>query len=68
MASPLHRRLRQLEQVASPSRFPTPIWCDIGQTAEQAIAARFPDRVPENVSPVVLSWMTPAMAESRGLK
>jgi hypothetical protein len=67
MASPLDRRLRQLEEVASPSRLPTLIWREIGQTAEQAIAARFPDGIPTNVLPVVLSWLTPAMAEARGL-
>ena len=43
------------------------VWCERGQTKDQAIAARFPLGVPANVRSLVLSWMTPEMAAAGGL-
>jgi hypothetical protein len=65
--SSIDRRLSALERVGGGVMQTILVWCERGQTKEQALASRFPQGVPANVRPLVLSWMTPEMAAARGL-
>ena len=55
--SGIERRLARLEQAVSP-RETVHVWAgaDAGETADQAIAARFPEGVPDGVTVVVYRW------------
>jgi hypothetical protein len=66
--SSIDRRLSALERVGGVANQIVLVWCKHGQTKDQALASRFfPQGVPANVRPIVLSWMTPEMAAARGL-
>jgi len=58
MSKHLERRLARLE-TESASRERVFIWKDLGKSAEEAVAARFPHGVPDNVEPVILGWAEP---------
>ncbi len=65
--SSIDRRLSAPERVGGGANQIVLVWCEHGQTKEQAIASRFPQGVPGKVRPLVLSWMTPEMAAAGGL-
>jgi hypothetical protein len=47
-----------------PSRRQVVVWREQGQTAEQAIAAWFPDGVPADVDPITVGWMERPASEN----
>ena len=55
MSNNLERRLARLE-TRTASRAQVFIWRNVGQSADEAFAARFPRGVPDNVEPVILGW------------
>ena len=55
MSNNLERRLARLE-TKSNLRQQVFIWRDLGRSAEEAVAARFPHGIPDNVEPVILGW------------
>ena len=55
MSNNPERRLARLETQTAP-RKRVCIWQDLGQSAKDAIAARFPHNVPDNVELIILSW------------
>ena len=61
MGGNLERRLSRLEVTqGAKERRQVVIWREVGQTAEQAIAAEFPLGVPDHVDPVIVSWQKTA--------
>ena len=62
MSNNLERRLARLETQTVP-RKRVFIWRDVGQSPEEAVAARFPHGVPDNVEPVILGWAEPEESE-----
>ena len=65
MASQLERRVAALESVTA-DRSAAYMWRNIGQTAEQAIAAEFPGGVPPGVAVTVIGWLEPALVPAFG--
>jgi hypothetical protein len=63
----IDRRLSALERVGGVANQIVLVWCEHGQTKDEALASRFPQGVPDSVRPLVLSWMTPEMAAAGGL-
>ena len=55
MSNNLERRLARLETETA-SRERVFIWRDVGQSADEAVAVRFPHGVPDNLEPVILGW------------
>jgi hypothetical protein len=68
MPSALDRRVRQLEHAKEGPLRTVMVWRGLDQTNEEAIASRFPNGVPADLSPVVIGWMTPEMAAARGME
>jgi hypothetical protein len=56
MASQLERRLAALE-AETVDRGAAYVWRNLGQTAEQAIAAEFPKGAPLGVAVTVIGWL-----------
>jgi len=56
MTGNLERQVSRLEEEASPCRQGI-VWRERGQTAHQAIAARFSGGMTAGVEPMVVGWM-----------
>jgi hypothetical protein len=61
MTGGLARRIEKLEQSAAGSERAY-VWRDAGQTADEAVTARFPEGMPAGVDVTVISWMETALA------
>jgi len=59
MASNISRRLASLESTEAYTSQAF-IWREIGQTPEQAIAARFPEGVPPDIRVTIIGWQESA--------
>ena len=55
MASNLNRRVTRLEEIESYAG-QVFLWREVGQTYEEALAARFPEGVPPGVRVLVIGW------------
>jgi hypothetical protein len=65
MVSNLDRRLSKIEAVEFP-KTRIIIWLDDKQTPEEAVAARFPDGVPDDAAINLLRWSTEPEATTMG--
>jgi hypothetical protein len=65
MSGTRHNRLAELRRKRRPQERTVVLWYDAEQeTAEQAIARRFPKGVPPRVRLLILRWLTEGESES----
>jgi hypothetical protein len=54
----MRQRISALKQAATKSAETVHVWANTDQTAEEALAASFPDGIPPGVKVIVYLWAT----------